>query len=98
MLRPYKHWPYVGKSSGRQAAAGLQVGEEAVDFGVAIEAGQFLADIVGEEIDFGGGDRFGVVHAVLEPVERGALRVVAHYRLRARCFAQGNAAPMPREK
>src|SRR2546425_10261798 len=86
----------AAKSGRRQCAPGLQISKEAVNLGVTIEARQLFTDIVGQEIDFGGGHRFGVMHAVLEPVERGALGVVAHHRLRARRFAQGNAAAMPR--
>src|SRR2546430_129333 len=64
--------------SGRQASPGLQVGEEAVNLGVAVEARQLFAHVVGEEADFGGGDRLGVMHAVLEAVECDALGVIAH--------------------
>src|SRR5947208_13694630 len=63
-----------------------------VHFCIAVQTRQLLANIVGQELDFGGGDRCGVMHAVLEPVERGALGVVAHDRLRPRCLAEGNAA------
>lgn len=49
----------------RQAAARLQVGEETVDFRVAIEARQPFPDVVGEQFDFGGGHRLGVMHTVL---------------------------------
>ena len=48
----------AAKSGRRQCAPGLQVSEQAVNLGVTIEARQFLADIVGEEFDFGGGDCF----------------------------------------
>jgi len=82
----------------RQASPRFQIRKEPVHLGIAIQARQLFADVVGQELDFGGGDRFGVMHAVLEPVERGALGVVAHDGLRARRFAQGNAAPMTSEQ
>src|SRR5438132_3271344 len=37
---------------------------------------------------------FRQMHAVFEPVERGAVGIVAHAGLCARRFAQGNTAPM----
>jgi len=50
------------------------------------------------KIDFGGGHGFGVLYAILEAVKRGALGIVAHRGLRARRFAEGNAAPMAGDK
>ena len=38
------------------------------------------------------------VHAVLEPVEGSALRIVAEYRLCVRCFAKRQAPAMPRQE
>src|SRR5204863_114895 len=82
----------------QQAPARLQIGEEAVHFSVAIQTRQLLNGIVGEEIHLGGSDCIGVMHAVLEAVERGALGAVAHDGLRARRFAEAHAAPMASEK
>jgi len=62
---PYRHvaGPHsrpIDSASSGQAAAGFQIGEEAVHFCVAVQTRQLLANIVGQELDFGGGDRFGV--------------------------------------
>src|SRR4029077_6642547 len=43
-------------ASGQESATGLQIRQQTIHFGVAVETRQAVADIVGEELDFGAGD------------------------------------------
>jgi hypothetical protein len=62
----------VPRSAGEEAAL-LQVGEQALDFGVAIEAVEAVADFVGAQFEFGAGLGFGLVDAVFQAIEGSAL-------------------------
>jgi hypothetical protein len=101
VLRPYTECistPAMRLSLCGWQAACFEIGEEAVQFGVAVDAGEAVADIVGEELDLGAGDRFGVMDAVAEAVESGALGLVANGGLRAGGFAESDAAAMAGQK
>src|SRR5437588_135729 len=82
----------------RGGRGGLQLGQEAVHFCVAVEAREAFAHVVGEQLYFGGGHGFAVMHAVLEPFERRAFRMVTEGSLRVRHFAQRQAAAVPRQQ
>lgn len=55
-----------------QATAGLEFRQEAIHFAVPVEAREAIAHVVIEQVDFGGGDGFTVMHAVLQAIERRA--------------------------
>ena len=57
----------------RYTLSRLQVVEQALYFGVAVQAVQLLGHVVVKQVDFRRGGRFRVLHAFLQAVERGAL-------------------------
>ena len=62
------------------------------------EAIQALADLVGIELEFGAGYRFGLIDAIFQPVERCAFCSVARRVVCLRRFVERNAAPMTRDE
>jgi hypothetical protein len=76
---------------------GFEFGEEALDFGVTVEARQAVPGIFVEEFHFGAGDGFGAVYAVLQAIEGGASRVIANCGLRPGGFAEGYASALARQ-
>src|SRR5271155_3729314 len=58
-------------------AAGFQVGEQALDFGVAIKTIKFFGDVVVDELDLGRSGGFGVINALLQAIEGGAVGTIA---------------------
>jgi hypothetical protein len=79
-------------------AAGLQVRKQALDLGVAVEAVEFLGDIVVDELNLGGSSGFGVMDALLETIEGGAVGIVAQGDLRLGGFVESDAAAMASEQ
>ena len=82
----------------RVGSAGFQVGEEALDFGVAVEAIEFFGDVVSEKLDLGGGGGFGVGDAFFHAIESGAFGVVADGHLGLGGFVESDAAAMARQQ
>src|SRR5208337_4569643 len=81
-----------------QAATGLEVSEQALDFSIAIEAVEFFGDVVSKQLHFSGGRGFLVGDAFLHAVEGGTLGIVADGHLRLGGFVQSNATAMARKK
>ena len=79
-------------------AAGFQVGEEALDFAVAIKTIEFFGDVVVDELDLGRSGGFGVINALLQAIEGGAVGTIAESNLRFGGFVESNAAAMASEE
>src|SRR5690349_12812708 len=75
---------HLNRSSAGQKAASLQVCQKPIDFRVALHAMEPVSDIVGNQLNFSRCDRFAVMHAILQAVERGAFGMIANRRLRPR--------------